>query len=139
MKIGILREGKTPPDKRVPLTPEQCIEVQQKFPHVKVVVQPSAVRSFKDEEYVKQGIIVREDLKDCDVLLGVKEVRLEDFLEGKIYLFFSHTIKKQAYNRKLLQTVLQKNIPFGRLRSNNQQGRSQNYWFWQICRSGWSF
>lgn len=110
MQIGILREGKTPPDKRVPLTPEQCVEVQQKFPHVSVVVQPSTVRSFSDEEYIKSGIQVKENLSDCDVLLGVKEVKTEDFIEDKIYLFFSHTIKKQSYNRKLLQTVLQKKI-----------------------------
>lgn len=110
MQIGILREGKTPPDKRVPLTPEQCVEVQQKFPHVSVVVQPSKVRSFSDEKYIKSGIQVKENLSDCDVLLGVKEVKTEDFIEDKIYLFFSHTIKKQGYNRKLLQTVLQKKI-----------------------------
>ena len=110
MKVGILREGKTPPDKRVPLTPQQCMEVQQTFSHVSVVVQPSPIRSYKDEEYSALGIPLQEDLSDCDVLLGVKEVRIEDFLPGKTYLFFSHTIKKQAYNRKLLQTVLEKNI-----------------------------
>ena len=110
MKVGILREGKTPPDKRVPLTPEQCAEVQQKFPKVKILVQPSPIRSFKDEEYSGLGIQLKEDLSECDVLLGVKEVRVEDFIKGKIYLFFSHTIKKQEYNRKLLQTVLEKNI-----------------------------
>ncbi|WP_346861533.1 NAD(P)-dependent oxidoreductase [uncultured Draconibacterium sp.] len=110
MKIGIVREGKTPPDKRVPLTPEQCVEVQERFPGISVLVQPSPIRSFKDEEYAALGITLQEDLSDCDILLGVKEVRIEDFIEGKIYLFFSHTIKKQAYNRKLLQTVLEKKI-----------------------------
>jgi len=110
MKVGILREGKTPPDKRVPLTPQQCVEVQKKFPTVKVYVQPSPVRSFKDEEYTSLGITLREDLSNCDVLLGVKEVRVENFLPDKIYLFFSHTIKKQEYNRKLLQTILEKKI-----------------------------
>ncbi|MCG6187037.1 NAD(P)-dependent oxidoreductase [Maribellus maritimus] len=110
MRVGILRESKTPPDKRVPLTPEQCIEVQNKFPHVKIIVQPSPVRSFKDEEYRLLGIHLQEDLSECDILLGVKEVRIENFIPGKIYLFFSHTIKKQEYNRKLLQTVLEKNI-----------------------------
>ena len=108
MKIGILREGKTPPDKRAPLTPEQCIDVQQKFPNVSILVQPSPIRSFKDEEYSSLGIKLNENLSDCDILLGVKEVRIEDFIEGKIYLFFSHTIKKQEYNRKLLQAVLEK-------------------------------
>lgn len=110
MKVGILREGKTPPDKRVPLTPAQCIEVQELFPEVEIIVQPSPIRSFKDDEYAELGIILNEDLSDCDVLLGVKEVRFEDFIPSKIYLFFSHTIKKQAYNRRLLQTVLENKI-----------------------------
>jgi len=110
MKVGILREGKNPPDKRVPLTPEQCMEVRKKFPHVQIIVQPSPVRSFKDEEYSDLGIQVKDDVGDCDILLGVKEVRIEDFIPGKIYLFFSHTIKKQVYNHKLLQTVLERNI-----------------------------
>lgn len=110
IKLGIIREGKTPPDNRVPLTPEQCVEVQQKFRHVEVKVQSSTVRCFSDGDYQKAGIPVQEDLSDCDVLLGVKEVPVQDLLPGKIYFFFSHTIKKQAYNRKLLQAVLKKNI-----------------------------
>ena len=110
MKIGILRENKTPPDKRVPLTPLQCVEVQQKFPDVSVTVQPGRMRCFKDNDYTKQGITVNEDISGCDILFGVKEVQNSDFISGKIYLFFSHTIKKQAYNRKLLQTVLEKKI-----------------------------
>lgn len=110
MKVGIVREGKTPPDKRVPLTPEQCIEVMNKFPGVTVVVQPSPIRCFKDEEYSNLNIQLQEDLSDCDVLLGVKEVKVGDFIPGKIYFFFSHTIKKQSYNRKLLQKVLEQKI-----------------------------
>lgn len=110
MNIGILREGKTPPDKRVPLTPQQCVEVQKRFPHVKIFVQPSPVRCFKDSEYSILGIALMEDLTNCDILLGVKEVKIDDFISGKIYLFFSHTIKKQEYNRKLLQTILKNNI-----------------------------
>ena len=110
MKIGIIREGKTPPDKRVPLTPEQCVEVQNKFPNVTIYVQPSSVRSFNDDEYSKLGIELQENLNDCDVLLGVKEVLIDNFIEGKKYLFFSHTIKKQEYNRDLLQTVLTRKV-----------------------------
>ena len=110
MKIGILREGKTPPDKRVPLTPEQCVEVQQRF-NAKVLVQPSKIRSFKDEEYSKLDIQIEENLSDCDVLLGVKEVKISDFIPGKIYLFFSHTIKKQEYNRNLLQKQIGERSP----------------------------
>ncbi|KAF0237030.1 MAG: alanine dehydrogenase/pnt domain [Prolixibacteraceae bacterium] len=110
MKVGILRENKTPPDKRAALTPEQCIEVQQKFPDVKIMVQPSAIRCFADNEYAKLGVSISEDRSDCDILMGVKEERVEDLIEGKKYLIFSHVIKKQPYNRELLQTILKKNI-----------------------------
>lgn len=110
MKVAILREGKTPPDKRVPLTPQQCVEVEKKFDTVKIVVQPSNIRCFSDDEYRSLGITVRENITDCDIMLGVKEVNIEDFIAEKTYLIFSHTIKKQSYNRKLLQTVLAGNI-----------------------------
>lgn len=110
MKIGILRENKTPIDKRVPLTPEQCVEVQNKFPDVEITVQPSTIRCFNDSEYADLGIQLKEDLSDCDILMGVKEERIEDLIEGKKYLIFSHTIKKQSYNRELLRAILKKSI-----------------------------
>lgn len=110
MKIGILREGKIPPDRRVPLTPDNCVEVQEAYPDVKVIVQPSAIRCFSDEAYRAKGIAVEDDLHECNVLMGVKEVPEEELLPGKIYFFFSHTIKKQEYNRELLRTILRKNI-----------------------------
>lgn len=109
IKIGIIREGKIPPDARSPLTPEQCAEAQVELP-VRIVVEPSPVRCFKDEEFTKHGIHLQDDLSDCDILLGVKEVPIEKLIPEKTYLFFSHTIKKQAYNRPLLQAILQKNI-----------------------------
>ncbi len=110
IKVGILREGKVPPDKRVPLTPKQCKIVEAKFPHVKVVVQPSPIRAFKDEEYQQEGVPLQEDLSDCDVIMGVKEVNISDLIPNKKFLFFSHTIKKQPYNRQLLRAILDKNI-----------------------------
>mgnify|MGYP000863641729 CR=1 FL=1 len=61
--IGIIREGKVPPDFRVPLTPKQCNEIQTRFPNVKVLVQTSPIRTFKDEEYQKEGIEIVENLK----------------------------------------------------------------------------
>jgi saccharopine dehydrogenase (NAD+, L-lysine-forming) len=109
MKIGIIREGKVPPDSRVPLTPEQCAFLN-KSGKVQIVVQPSPNRCFDDEAYQKAGISLREDLTDCDVLMGVKEVPIEQLIPGKTYFFFSHTIKKQSYNRDLLLAVLEKNI-----------------------------
>lgn len=110
MKIGVIREGKVPPDKRVPLTPKQCIEVMEKFPGTEVVVESSPIRKITDEAYKKAGVKVVTDVSDCDILIGVKEVNKEDLIPNKIYLFFSHTFKKQPYNRDLLNKILEKNI-----------------------------
>lgn len=109
MKIGVIREGKVPPDSRVPLTPEQCA-ILNKSGKVQIVVQPSLNRCFKDEDYHKAGIPFQDDLTDCDVLMGVKEVPIEQLVPNKTYFFFSHTIKKQSYNRDLLLAILEKNI-----------------------------
>ncbi len=110
IKLGIAREGKVPPDFRVPLTPKQCKLVELKFPNVEIIVQNSPIRTFKDELYIEQGIKVQEDLSECDIIMGVKEFKKEDLIPNKRYIFFSHTIKKQPYNQKLLQTILQKKI-----------------------------
>ncbi len=109
LKIGLLREGKVPPDARVPLTPAQCAVVKTQF-GVEVVAQPSPIRSYTDAEYAAAGIALQTDLSDCDFLLGVKEVPIDWLIPDKTYLFFSHTIKKQEYNRGLLQAVLTKHI-----------------------------
>jgi saccharopine dehydrogenase (NAD+, L-lysine-forming) len=110
ISFGIVRETKTPPDKRVPLTPLQCRSLLDRFNDLELLVQPSAYRCYSDEEYRSEGISLSEDLSDCDVLLGVKEVKLEALIPGKTYLFFSHTAKKQPYNRELLQEAVSKEI-----------------------------
>jgi alanine dehydrogenase len=110
IKLGIIREGKVPPDKRVPLTPKQCKQVEQLFPQVKVVVQTSPVRAFTDKQYTDKGVEIVSDLSDCDIIMGVKEVNKSDLIPNKKFLFFSHTIKKQPYNRDLLRAILDKNI-----------------------------
>jgi len=110
MKIGLIREGKVPPDKRVPFTPLQVEEIRQRFPQVAVCCEESPVRCFQDAEYRAHLVEVKADVSDCDVLMGIKEVPLERLVDNKTYLFFSHTIKKQPYNKKLLQAVLKKNI-----------------------------
>ncbi|MBL0139251.1 MAG: alanine dehydrogenase [Bacteroidetes bacterium] len=110
IKVAIIREGKVPHDKRGPFTPEQCKVILEQFPNVELVVQPSEWRSFKDSEYVAQGIALQEDLSDCDILMGVKEVPKADLIPGKKYFFFSHTIKKQPHNRELLKALLAKKI-----------------------------
>jgi alanine dehydrogenase len=110
LKIGLIREGKIPPDKRVAFTPLQVEEIEQRFPHIKVVCQSSGVRCFGDEEYKSLDIEVTDDVQGSDILMGIKEVPVDLLIPGKTYLFFSHTLKKQPYNRKLLQAALQKKI-----------------------------
>lgn len=110
LKIGLIREGKIPPDKRVAFTPAQSEEIEQRFPGVKIICQQSDVRAFSDDEYRQVGIEVRENMHECRFLMGIKEVQIKDLIPGKTYLFFSHTLKKQPYNRKLLQAVLENNI-----------------------------
>lgn len=110
MKIGILKERKNPPDRRVVLSPKKCAELLKIYPQLEIKVESSDSRFFADEYYRKEGIGVFEDVSDCDVLLGVKEVPVDSLIPNKKYFFFSHTIKKQKYNRNLLRAILAKNI-----------------------------
>lgn len=110
IKIGLIREGKVPPDHRVPLTPKQCKSIQAIYPNVEIVVQPSPIRAYKDEEYAAEGMKLNEDLSFCDIIMGVKEVNISDLIPNKKFLFFSHTLKKQPYNRDLLRAILEKKI-----------------------------
>ena len=110
MIIGLSKERKNPPDNRVALSPIQCIALQQRYPEVQVVVESSPARCFSDEAYREVGIQVVDSLEHCDVIFNIKEVPSEALIAGKTYFFFSHTIKKQPYNRTMLQSILQKNI-----------------------------
>jgi saccharopine dehydrogenase (NAD+, L-lysine-forming) len=110
IKIGLIREGKVPVDHRVALPPSHAAQVAKLYPGVEIVAQQSDVRCFSDGDYQNAGISVVESLEDCDIIFGVKEVPLPSLLAGKTYFFFSHTIKKQPYNRALLQDVLAKKI-----------------------------
>ena len=110
MKIGIIKEYKNPPDKRVVFSPEKCVEVVKKYPEVKFLIESSDIRCFSDDEYESIGLEIVDDLSECDILIGVKEVPIEKLIANKKYFFFSHTIKKQPYNKKLLQEILKKNI-----------------------------
>lgn len=110
MKIGIIRERKNPPDRRAVFSPSKASEVMKEYPDVEIVVEESDNRFFSDDSYRENGIKVVDDLSDCDILLGVKEVPVDALIPNKTYFFFSHTIKKQKHNRKLLQACLEKNI-----------------------------
>lgn len=109
-KIGIIREGKQPADRRVPLTPDQCRKAIDRYPDLDLVVQRSPVRAFADREYEALDIPMADSLDDRELILGVKEVPIDDLLPQKAYLFFSHTIKEQPHNQKLLRTILDRKI-----------------------------
>lgn len=110
LKIGVLREEKSPPDKRVPLTPLICTELLRAYPNLEIVIQPSKIRCYSDEEYLAFGLTLQEDLNDCDILMGVKEVPKDKLIAGKKYCFFSHTIKKQAHNVNLMKKLIEQKI-----------------------------
>jgi len=110
IRIGVIKEGKVPPDFRTPLTPNQCKVLKTMYPQAEVVVQSSPIRTFTDQEYLNHGVEVVDDLSDCDIILGVKEVPIPALIPGKTFMFFSHTIKKQPYNRELLRALLDQKI-----------------------------
>ncbi len=110
MHFGIIQERKSPPDRRVVLSPQACQNVLKTFEEAEITVEPSEIRVFTDLEYQEAGIRVAPDMENCDVLLGVKEVPVDALIPNKKYFFFSHTIKKQPYNRELLKAILEKNI-----------------------------
>ena len=110
LKFAIIREEKTPPDRRVVFSPKHLKQAKNQFPEAQFKVQQSDIRIFKDEEYQKEGFQVSEDISDSDVMIGVKEVPIQSLIPNKKYFFFSHTIKKQPYNRDLLKAILDKNI-----------------------------
>lgn len=112
MKFGIIKERKSTPDRRVVFTPDELARLKQLNQGIEVKVESSDIRAFSDDEYRNRGIEVTDDISDCEVFFGVKEVPITNLIPNKKYFFFSHTIKKQPHNRKLLQALLEKNIDF---------------------------
>lgn len=110
IKIGLVRERKDPADNRVAFAPEQCKYINQHFTGVQLVVESSPDRCFSDREYAMAGISVTDDVSDCDILVGIKEIPPQDLIAGKKYMFFSHTKKQQPHNQGLLQEIIKKNI-----------------------------
>ena len=110
IKIGLLQERKIPADNRVALTPAQCKWIQKNAADVRIIAQASSDRCYSDREYLSAGVEVKEDLSECDILLGIKEVPEKHLIAGKTYLFFSHTKKEQLYNQRMFQAILEKKI-----------------------------
>lgn len=110
IKVGILKETKNPPDRRVAIPPKQAVELLSKFSNVELYIQPSDLRAYKDEEYSELNLNLVDDLSHCDILIGVKEVEISKLIPDKTYLFFSHTAKRQQHNQPLLKAIVEKNI-----------------------------
>ena len=110
MKFAVIQERKSPPDRRVVLDPKSCKNLLSTFPSAELIIESSPIRAFSDMDYSSAGLEVVADVSAAEVLIGVKEVPIEALIPNKSYFFFSHTIKKQPYNRKLLQAILDKNI-----------------------------
>ncbi len=110
MTIGVIKETKTPPDRRVAITPNTGAELVRKFPELDLQIQKSDIRCFKEEEYITSGFKPVDDISNAGILIGVKEVDIPALIPGKTYMFFSHTAKKQPYNQKLLKAIVEKNI-----------------------------
>ena len=110
LKIGLIREGKIPADTRVALTPAQCKWIHMNHPELKVIVQKSGNRCFSDKEYEMAGVEVKENLEECQILMGIKEVPVSMFIPGKTYLFFSHTKKLQPWNQELIKAAVANRI-----------------------------
>jgi len=110
MKFGIIKEGKIPADKRVVFSPNALTKFKNTYGEADLFVESSDIRVFTDQQYKEAGFEVVSDISECDVLFGVKEVPVDQLIPNKTYFFFSHTIKKQPYNKKLLQACIEKNI-----------------------------
>jgi len=110
MKFAIIKERKNPPDRRVVFTPDELVRLKAAHPEAEIKVESSDIRIFPDQQYRDAGLEVTNDVSDCDVFFGVKEVPIDALIPNKTYFFFSHTIKKQPHNQKLLRAILDKKI-----------------------------
>lgn len=110
LRIGLIRERKKLGDNRVALSPSQCAYIKEQYPNIDIIVEPSPVRCFPDEDYRAAGLTLTDDMEQCDILLGIKEVPPASLIPNKTYFFFSHTKKKQPYNQDLMHALIAKNI-----------------------------
>ena len=83
IRIGLIREGKTPADNRVALTPAQCKWIHKNSSDVEIIAQSSAVRCFTDREFQNAGVQVTDDIGECDILMGIKEIPVDQFCYHK--------------------------------------------------------
>jgi saccharopine dehydrogenase (NAD+, L-lysine-forming) len=103
--IGVRREDKSEWERRVPLTPQDAADLQREQ-QIRAIVQASDIRAFGNDEFAMAGIRVEEDLSECPIILGIKEIPLHLLEPNKTYIFFAHVIKGQPYNMPMLQRLL---------------------------------
>lgn len=106
--IGIRREDKNKWEQRVPLIIDHVKELHEKH-DITIIIQPSKIRAFDDKAYQQSGAIVTEDLSKASVIFAVKEIPKSFFQPNKTYVFFSHTIKGQAYNMPMIKKMMELN------------------------------
>ena len=103
-KIGIRRETK-PGERRTPLTPIAVKQLKEEH-DVQTILQPFDKRAFSDEEYKEAGALINEDLSECSVVFGIKEMDLDIFLPDKAFMCFHHVIKGQESNMPMLKHIM---------------------------------
>jgi len=119
--LAVLKEARID-ENRSPFSPSQISNLLDKFSNLKIIVQPSKRRCFKNEDYLKAGAQITDDLSSADIIFGVKEVDITTLIKDKTYLFFSHTSKVRQYigqtlkddsviyKKELLKKIINKNI-----------------------------
>jgi alanine dehydrogenase len=108
--LGLIKEGKVPSDNRVAMTPKQCKWFKEQFTDWNIIVESSPTRCYSDKEYQREGIEIVTDISSADILLGIKEVPIQQLIPGKTYLYFSHTKKEQTYNQSLFHAMMDRKI-----------------------------
>ena len=117
--ISILKEARAD-ENRAPFTPDQIKTLITNFPNIKILVQPSKKRCFKDKEYYKAGAKLDEDITNSNIIFGIKEIDISKIIEDKTYLFFSHTSKVPNGN---FQNSQNPNVHHPTLRRSPQSSR----------------
>ena len=104
--IGIRREDRNPWERRVPLIPSHIRELI-KVHGLKILIQPSPIRVFADDDFRLEGGKMQDSLGPASIILGIKEIPEAQLEAGKAYVFFSHTIKGQPGNMAMLRTLVE--------------------------------
>ena len=105
LALGIRREDKNDWEARVPIIPDHAKKLNDDG--ISVVVQPSKIRAYREDEYRLAQASVSESLQKCPVIFAVKEIPQGFFEKDKTYVFFSHVIKGQKNNMPMLKKMME--------------------------------